>query len=331
MEKKNKLGIFLALILAAALLTSVGVFIDITIITLAPIALEVAKRSNFSRSAVLVALVGGGKAGNGNMISPNPNTIAASEAFNVDLISLMAANIVPALATIAATIFVAVFINKTKASLITEDLGDPLNEKELPPLWQALAAPIAAILLLALRPIAKINIDPLVALPVGGLLGCLIMGKIRGLREQIEFGLSRMGGVALLLLGTGAIAGIIKGSDLTTVFIAALQGMGISANLLAPISGILMSFATASTTAGTAVASNTFGPIIIAAGITPISAAAMIHTGATVLDHVPHGSFFHAAAGSVNMDFKERLSLIPYESFIGLVMTTVSWLIYAWK
>ena len=39
-------------------------------------------------------MIGGGKAG--NIISPNPNTIAASEAFEVDLTSLMMQNTIPA-------------------------------------------------------------------------------------------------------------------------------------------------------------------------------------------------------------------------------------------
>lgn len=325
--EKNIFGIFLSLVVSAVLLTAVGVFIDITVITLAPIALDVAKRSGISRSAVLIALIGGGKAG--NMMSPNPNTIAAAEAFKVDLFTLMTANIVPALAAIVCTVFIALFLNKIKSAPITDELEEIANEKDLPSLGRALVAPIVAITILALRPIANINIDPLIALPVGGLLGSIAMGKVKGLNEQIQFGLSRMGGIALLLLGTGALAGIIKASDLTQVFVMNLQNWGIAANLLAPISGILMSFATASTTAGTAVASNTFGNVILAAGVTPLAAAAMIHTGATVLDHVPHGSFFHATAGSVNMQFKERLALIPYESLIGLVMTILSWFIYS--
>jgi gluconate:H+ symporter, GntP family len=54
----------------------------------------------------------------------------------------------------------------------------------------------------------------------------------------------------------------------------------------------------------------------------------MIHAGATVLDHLPHGSFFHATAGSVHMEIKERLKLIPYESLIGLTLTVISTLIF---
>ena len=50
----------------------------------------------------------------------------------------------------------------------------------------------------------------------------------------------------------------------------------------------------------------------------------MTNAGATVLDHLPHGSFFHATGGSIGMDLKERLKLIPYESLVGLVLVTTS-------
>jgi GntP family gluconate:H+ symporter len=89
-----------------------------------------------------------------------------------------------------------------------------------------------------------------------------------------------------------------------------------------------MSAATASTTSGTAVGTSVFGPTILELGIPGLNAAAMIHSGATVLDHLPHGSFFHATGGSVGMEIKERLKLIPYESLVGLVMTIVSTIVF---
>lgn len=64
-----------------------------------------------------------------------------------------------------------------------------------------------------------------------------------------------------------------------------------------------MSLATASTTAGTAVASRAFEQLLIELSVSGIAAAAMIHAGATVFDHMPHGSFFHATGGSVNMGY----------------------------
>ena len=322
--EKNVAGVFCALTMAGVVLTAVGVFIDITVITLAPIALDVAGRLKLSRSTVLFALIGGGKAG--NMMSPNPNTIAGAEAFKIDLLTLMGANIIPAIVAIVCTVIIAIFLNKKFTDKVENT--EQISEQDLPSLITALVAPFIAIMLLVLRPVAGIIIDPLIALPVGGIVGCLAMGKIKDLSESVQFGLSRMGGVALLLLGTGAIAGIIKGSDITRVFIAFLQNVGVSIAFLAPLAGILMSFATASTTAGTAVAANTFGAVLLEAGVNPLAAAATIHSGATVLDHMPHGSFFHATAGAVNMEFKDRIKLIPYESLVGLIMTGVSWIIY---
>ena len=50
----------------------------------------------------------------------------------------------------------------------------------------------------------------------------------------------------------------------------------------------------------------------------------MIHAGATVIDSLPHGSFFHATGDSVGMAISERMKLIPYEAIIGLVSTIVA-------
>ena len=41
-----------------------------------------------------------------------------------------------------------------------------------------------------------------------------------------------------------------------------------------------------------------------------------------------YGSCIQAISGDVNMDIKERLKLIPYESAVGLIMTIVSTLIF---
>ncbi|MDK2917537.1 MAG: gluconate:H+ symporter, GntP family [Candidatus Petromonas sp.] len=130
------------------------------------------------------------------------------------------------------------------------------------------------------------------------------------------------------MIGTGTIAGIIANSTLKDVIINGLSASGLPAFLLAPISGILMSAATASTTSGTAVASSVFSGAILALGIKPLAGAAMIHSGATVLDHLPHGSFFHATGGSVFLDIKGRLKVVPYESLVGLTMAIVSSIIF---
>lgn len=319
----------LALILSAAILTMVGVFIDIAIITVAPIGIEVAKQSGYSRTSILIAMIGGGKAG--NLMSPNPNTIAVSDAFEVPLTNVMLAGIIPAIFGIVAAYFIANrLINKGSFIGETEGLSENDSNEgvKLPALWKALSGPIVAIILLSLRPLFGIEIDPMVALPAGGLVGALVMGEIKNIIEYSSYGLDKMINVAIILLGTGLIAGIITNSTLGAALIDLVGALGLPVYLLAPLSGVLMSGATASTTSGSAVASAVFSETIIGAGILPLNGAAMVHAGATVLDHMPHGSFFHATAGSVQMQFKERLSLIGFESIIGLVLTIVSVIVF---
>lgn len=312
----------LALALSTMILTSVGVFIDVAVITVAPIALALAKNLGYSPMVILLSMIGGGKAG--NIISPNPNTIAAAENFGVPLSSLMVANIIPAIVGLIVTVILTSILAKKFKVQKDEIKTEQSIEEELPSFFAAIVGPLVAIALLALRPIAGINVDPLIALPVGGIVGVLVMGKFKNINEYITFGLSKMMPVALLLIGTGTVAGIIKASTLQATTISILDAVNMPAFLLAPISGILMSAATASTTSGATIASATFGQAIMSVGIAPLGGAAMVHAGATVLDHLPHGSFFHATAGATNMTIGQRLKLIPYESLIGLSMTIVS-------
>lgn len=320
-------GALLALALSVLILTAVGVFIDVAVITVAPIALATAQKVGLPTMAIILAMIGGGKAG--NMMSPNPNSIVTSENFHIDLASLMTANIIPAIVGLIVTVLIATWLARKYAGepLGAGDVTVDEDAAELPPFWGAIIGPILVIVLLALRPLFGITIDPLLALPIGGIIGCLAMGRIRNLNQYLTFGLGKMMPIAVLLLGTGALAGIIQHSGLQHDTITVLEALNLPVFLLAPISGILMSGATASTTAGSAVASSTFAPIITEY-ISPLAGAAMVHTGATVLDHLPHGTFFHATGGSVYLDIQSRLKVIPYETLVGLAMTIVSTIIW---
>ncbi|MGY3835677.1 GntP family permease [Bacillus atrophaeus] len=323
-KKLGESRALLALSIAVMILTTVGVFIDVAVITVSPIALAIAKRAQLSKTAILLAMIGGGKAG--NIMSPNPNAIAASDAFGVPLTSMMAAGIIPAIFGLAVTYFLAKRLVNKGSSVGNQDTE--MTDQKIPLFITALIAPLVTIILLALRPLCNISIDPMVALPAGGIIGAIAMKKTKNINEYAISGLSKMSGVAIMLLGTGTLAGIISNSALKDVFISALNSSGLPAFLLAPVSGIFMSAATASTTAGTAVASGVFSSTILGLGISALAGAAMIHAGSTVLDHLPHGSFFHATAGSVNMDIKERLKLMPYESIVGLTLAIISTLIF---
>ncbi|KYH29312.1 MULTISPECIES: GntP family permease [Clostridium] len=320
----DKKAIF-AIVLSTCILTAVGVFIDVAVITVAPIAMSIAKKANISKSAILLAMVGGGKSG--NIISPNPNAIAASDAFSIPLTSVMTAGIIPAIFGIIVTIIIAQKLSNKGVQVLNSDITEE-NNNEKPSFFASILGPLVAIILLSLRPIAGIVIDPMIALPVGGIIGCLMMGKIKNFNSYCTVGLGKMTGVAILLIGTGTISGIIANSQLKDVLINFLTATGAPEFLLAPLAGILMSAATASTTSGTTVGSQVFGPTLVELGMPGLNAAAMIHSGATVLDHLPHGSFFHATGGSVNMDIKDRLKIMPYESLVGLTLTLVSSIIY---
>jgi GntP family gluconate:H+ symporter len=316
--------IYLALALSALLLTAMGVFIDVAVITIAPIAIIMGNRLHLSKLKLLLAMIGGGKCG--NILSPNPNTIIAAENFDAPLSSVMAAGIIPAIVGLLITVFVIIPL-MPKGELMEGSLQEEADE-QLPSLWRSLLGPIVTILLLALRPIVGVVVDPMIALPVGGVVGIIATGNWKNMSKCLSYGLEKMSTIAILLVGTGTLAGIIKASAIKDVLVGLLAGWSNGGTLMSPIAGALMSAATASTTAGATIASASFADAIVAAGVTAVWGAAMVNAGATVLDHLPHGSFFHATGGSMGMSVKERLKLIPYESIVGLVLTVCSVVTY---
>ena len=314
-----------AIALATMIVTSVGVFVDIAVITVAPVALAVGRRAGLPVSALLVAMVGGGKAG--NVVSPNPNTIAAAAAFDVEFTSLMARNIVPALCALVVAALLSSWIARRErgGGAAADDAAEGAPSAGGPCLAAAAVGPAVVVLLIALRlrPIC-VKVDPLVALPAGGLVSIVACGAWRNTAAYCEYGLSKVVGVSILLVGTGAVAGIVQNSGLNADMIALLNACKLPAFALAPFSGLLLSGATASTTAGVTMAAQTFSGALVGAGVPALSAAAMLHAGGTAFDALPHGSFFHATAGAVGIGVKERLRLFPYGTLVGLTTTASS-------
>ena len=136
--------IYLALALSALLLTAMGVFIDVAVITIAPIAIIMGNRLHLPKFKLLLAMIGGGKCG--NILSPNPNTIIAAENFDAPLSFVMAAGILPAIIGLLVTVFVIIPL-MPKGDLMQ---GDALEDSEdnLPSLWRSLLGPIVTIVLL---------------------------------------------------------------------------------------------------------------------------------------------------------------------------------------
>ena len=313
--------VYLALALATMFLTGTGVFIDVAVITVAPVAIMLGRQLGISKFRLLLTMVAGGKCG--NIVSPNPNTIIAAENFDAPLSSVMLVNLIPAIVGLLLTVYVLLPLAPARGEL-PEATPEEGPQADLPSFWASMAGPLTAILLLVLRPLAGVTVDPFIALPAGGLVGIVATRHWQELLPSLNFGLEKMAPVAVLLIGTGTIAGIIKASSIKDAVLALLAHWNIGETAVAPLSGALMSAATASTTAGATIASASFADIILVAGVSAVWGAAMVNAGATVLDHLPHGSFFHATGGSVEMKMNERLRMIPYETAVGLTLTLSS-------
>ena len=78
----------------------------------------------------ILGLAVGKKAG--NIISPNPNTIAVSEAFKVDLTSLMMKNFIPAICAVVVTILLSTMLSKKQGVQVTENDLEQKEDKNLP-------------------------------------------------------------------------------------------------------------------------------------------------------------------------------------------------------
>ena len=325
----DKLGdrmAILSLALATMVITAVGVFIPVAVLIVAPIALEVGRRMHISKLALLVALSGGGKAG--NIISPNANTIAAAKGFGLELSQVMIADFIPAVVALIVTVIVARLLVKKGDAVMEADLGDMVDSDtgNLPTLGQAVVTPILAIVLLLLNPIGQVahltrltkgNVDATYLLPFAAIVGALVMKKGRELRDYARVGMTRMTDVVLILIGAGAIGATITSSNLPQLLIKGVEASHMPGVLLAPISGILMAAATASTSTGVILATGSFAKAILGFGVAPLAAAAMVHTGAIVIDQLPQGNYFHVTANAMHMDLRQRSQGILYEAMVG--------------
>ncbi|MBE0341301.1 GntP family permease [Paenibacillus sp. 28ISP30-2] len=326
----------LALALATMIITAVGVFIPVAVLIVAPIALSVGNKMGISKLALLLALSGGGKAG--NIISPNPNTIAAARGFNLDLSHVMLAGVVPAICGLIMTVLVASMLKIKGVKVSDQDIMDSdVDTSKYPALGRAIVAPLVAVILLMINPIGSISgiealsnfkVDAMYILPIAGIVGMLAMGQGRNILKYSASGLNKMTATVLILIGAGGIAGLISASNLSAQVVGLIEVSGVSGTFLAPLAGILMATATASTSTGVILATGSFGEAILNMGTAPLAAAVMVHTGATVIDSLPQGNYFHVTADSMKMSIKQRMGLIPYEAIVGGTMAIVATLMY---
>ncbi len=188
-KKAGRRNVFLALALSVFILTGVGVFIDVAVITVAPIAIMIGKEMGLSKGKVLLAMIGGGKCG--NIVSPNPNTIIAAENYDAPLSSVMAAGIVPAIIGLVALIFIILPMLPDKGFSDIKDAEETSARNDLPSFMASITGPLVAVLLMVLRPLSGIAIDPAIALPVGGLAGVIATRKWKSTGESMSYGLEK--------------------------------------------------------------------------------------------------------------------------------------------
>jgi len=334
-RKFGEKRVLIAIALSAMITCASGIFITVSIVMLAPIALSVASKTNVSKLAALLAVTGGTKAG--NLISPNPNAVAASEAFGIPLQQVMIAGFIPMVFGVILTVIFASRL-KAKGSYVSAAEAVALEkEKDLPPIGKAVVAPIVAISLLmvgmvadlvGLHWIAELHLDVLFVLPIAAIIGAVVMGKGKHMITYANNGIMKMVPIILILIGAGALGQLITISALPTMIKDLISTVGIPPIFLAPISSAMMSSASASTATGVILAANSFASAILYFGVAPLVAAATLHAGAVVIDIMPHGNIFLASKESFGVDMKERVSIMPFEILIGGLMLVVSMVLF---
>jgi GntP family gluconate:H+ symporter len=72
-KKLGETRALLALALATLILTAVGVFVDVAVITVAPIALAIARRADLSKAAILLAMMAVARRATSCLPTPTPS------------------------------------------------------------------------------------------------------------------------------------------------------------------------------------------------------------------------------------------------------------------
>lgn len=334
-DKLGEKRALVAIALSSMIIVAVGIFLPVSVVILAPIALSVAHKAQVSKFAAILALSGGAKAG--NIISPNPNTISAAAIFDLQLSEVMIHGFIPGVFALITTIILANMLKKKGYEVKDTDLD--INEQDahsisvLPPFRKAIVAPAVAIFLLMLSSLGNIfgfqfQLDAFIVLPFGAIVGTLVMGKGRNMLDYVNKGITRIAPVVLMLLGAGAITGLIRNSVAPGMIVDAMTNLGIPPVFLAPISGAIMGSATGSAAIGVLIAGSSFAETLLAAGVPALSAAVMIHAGVAVFDIVPHGNYFLTSKDGMKVSMVERMKVMPYEAIVGIVMTAVATILY---
>lgn len=331
--------IFVSLAVATMVICAAGVLLPVAVLIVAPIALEVGEHLGISKLTLLVTLSGGGKAG--NIISLNPNALAAASEFNVPLGQVILGGLLPAVLGLVVTVVIAWGMHSRTRNSRLSSASTPHFPLATPPtspsaaapprLWAALSAPVIILVVLLLSSVLAFPLDSFFVLPAAGLLGAVCMRRAGDRPRLIRLGLHQVSDIVLILIGAGAIGGLLENSDFPALLLSLMNGLGLPPLILAPFAGFVMAAASASTSTGVILAGSTFGEAILASGVSPLAAAVTVQTGAVVLNHLPHGNYYLISARAMGMSVGERFRAVGWESLIGLSMAIASVLLFTWR
>jgi GntP family gluconate:H+ symporter len=246
----------------------------------------------------------------------------------------------PGIVALAVTVILCNMVRTKHYKVTSADVEDVEGSGGLPGLGKAIVAPAISIGLLMLNPIGdlfgigfinseNLPMDPFYVLPIGAVIGCLVMGKkVKATIDIVTKGALRMAPVVLMLFGAGAIGGLITVSVFPDLMQRALENMGVPTAFLAPLSSTIFSSAAGSNAAGVIIGGESFAATVLAAGVPAMAGAVMLHAGGGFLDIVPHGNVFLASQQGMKCSMTERIKVMPYEAIVGGFMTLTAVLMY---
>ena len=180
------------------------------------------------------------------------------------------------------------------------------------------------------------KVQPAYSLIFGALIGGIIGsgGNLVTTVSAMVTGGESMISSVLRIMTSGILAGVlIKTGSAEKIAEVIVQKLGVkralvSVSLATMVICAVGVFIDISVITVAPIASQTFAGILTEVGVPALSAGAMVHAGATVIDSLPHGFFFHATGGAAGMKINERMKLIPFEACVGLTSTIASVILY---
>jgi gluconate:H+ symporter, GntP family len=281
-------------------LISIPVFQDAAFVIFMPLVRQIQKATRKPLVA-LVCSLGVGTIASHAMVIPTPGPVAVAGNMGVNIGSFLFYSIVVSLpATLVAGVFYSRFLeNRADPSAYNGMLDEPMPEIATPrpspsmavsigtllfPLLLILVGSIAAMLLpasSAWKPVVAFLGDKNIALLVGVIAAFLILQK-HFAKPANDIIIEACGSAGLIFLITGAggsFGTIINSSGIGKYLVSTMQGWSVPLLVLGFLLSQLLRAAQGSTTVALVTTSSILGPLVLAAGASPVLVALAICAG----------------------------------------------------